>query len=204
MPWPFRFFWRTLAVSSAILLTVAGLASAEPKKKVTLPDDRQNLHVYLLLGQSNMSGRGHVYKEDREPNEQIVALNREDAWVFGVEPLHWDKPPGIVGVGPGRAFAMSMLAETSSQDGDKISIALVPCAETGSSLSDWEKGGRLYALAVRRAKRAAKDGVIKGILFHQGETDAAKHTLGVTYGERLRRMVVDLRKDLGAGQVPFV
>lgn len=197
---------------SACLTLLASLLSprhslfAAEKGGVKLPMNKQKLHIYLLLGQSNMSGRGFVFKEDRELNDQIIALGRDEHWIHGSEPLHWDKPPGIVGVGPGRAFAIAMLNEMprEAEGGERAVIALVPCAETGSSLSDWQKGGTLYNKALGRARRAMKDGVLKGILWHQGETDAAKPTLAVTYGARLQEMVVDLRKDLGQGPAPFV
>jgi hypothetical protein len=49
-----------------------------------------------------------------------------------------------------------------------------------------------------------KDGTLKGILWHQGETDAGNAELTRTYATRLTKMIADLREDLGAPDVPFV
>jgi hypothetical protein len=193
---------RILLSAITVVLLAAGPAGTAPgaeKGGITLPP-KPLLHVYLLMGQSNMSGRGYPFKEDRKVNERLISLDRENHWVPAVEPLHWDKQPGVVGVGPGRAFAEAMLLEAP----EGVTIAVVPCAETGSPLSRWEKGGDLYGRALLRARRAIKDGTIKGILWHHGETDAATYTLATTYGDRLKRMVIDFRKELGQGDVPFV
>jgi hypothetical protein len=57
--------------------------------------------------------------------------------------------------------------------------------------------------AVARAKAAMKSGRLAGILWHQGENDATDHKAG-TYVERFATMIAQLRKDLGAEDVPVV
>ncbi len=74
----------------------------------------------------------------------------------------------------------------------------------GTPLSPWSKGGDRYAQALERAKLALKDGAIRVILWHQGEGDSGNEQLAKSYGERLAKMVKDLRADLGAGDVTFV
>src|SRR5262249_39022927 len=66
------------------------------------------------------------------------------------------------------------------------------------------KGKDLYTQAVVRAKAALKDGTLKGILWHQGESDSGNEATAKSYGERLAGMVADLRQELAAGDVPFV
>ncbi|MEO6844256.1 MAG: sialate O-acetylesterase, partial [Ginsengibacter sp.] len=64
--------------------------------------------LYLLIGQSNMSGRGVVtekFKEEGDPN--VFMLTKENTWVPAKNPLHFDKPT-IVGVGPGLSFGIAM------------------------------------------------------------------------------------------------
>lgn len=190
----------TVAATVALVSVSADrAAAADPKGKVVIPE-KAKFHIYILMGQSNMSGRGQIYLEDRTLNQRLLTLGKENAWKPAAEPLHWDKPPGIAGVGPGRAFAEAMLAESD----EGVSIGVVPCAETGSELLRWEKTGDLYARAVQRARRAMKDGELKGILWQHGETDSASYTSAVNYGVRLRETIVQLRKDLGQGDVPFV
>jgi hypothetical protein len=192
------------AASLALLFVFApGNASAEnvkQKKTVKLPADKKQLHIYLLLGQANMSGRGFAYKEDRNHDEKIVALDKDGNWRFASEPLHYDKPPGMAGVGPGLSFARGMRMHLPEEH----MIGVVPCAWDGSLLTRWEKGGDLYAQCLTRAKKAMEHGTIDGILWHHGETDASNYVQAVTYGDRLRQMVIDLRKDLGDENLPFV
>ena len=50
----------------------------------------------------------------------------------------------------------------------------------------------------------SRDGTLKGILWHQGCADANNITNAETYAARLVPMVAQLRRDLGAEDVPFV
>lgn len=186
---------------SAWLFGSVGLphAAGDVKGKIKLPA-KSKLHIYVLMGQSNMSGRGQVYNEDKVLNEKLLSLGKKDDWKSAAEPLHWDKAPGIAGVGPGRAFGEAMLREAE----EEVQIGLVPCAETGSALTRWEKGGDLYGRTLKRARLAMKDGTLKGFLWQHGETDSASFTSSVTYGDRVREMISNLRDELGQGEVPFV
>lgn len=158
----------------------------------------EQFHLYLLIGQSNMAGRGKLDKASDTPPERVWKLNREKQWEPATEPLHFDIP-SIAGAGLGLSFAEKMAA----RDPD-ISIGLIPCAVGGSQLSRWQKGADLYQSALERTRRAREDGVLKGILWHQGENDAVSKELAETYVERLQQTVTNLRTDLGLPDVPFV
>ena len=95
----------------------------------------RDLHLFLLVGQSNMAGRGRVAAEDRQPLDRIWKLDRSGQWVPAVDPLHFDKP-NIVGVGLGRTFARDYL-----QAHPGVSVGLIPCAVGGSPISSWQPGG---------------------------------------------------------------
>lgn len=155
--------------------------------------------IYLLLGQSNMAGRGKLGDEAPVPCERIEKLDGSDTWVAAIEPLHFDKP--VAGAGLGMSFARIM----ADRDRD-VTVGLVPCAVGGSPLDKWMPGASLYAEAVRRAKIAQRDGEIKAILWHQGESDADGGGLEASYVERLAKMVAALRAELGlkAEDVPFI
>ena len=184
---------RCCFLAAALLLCLDVLGAEAPK----LPA-KEKLHLYLLIGQSNMAGRGVVDDAAKQPHPRVLKLTKENTWAPAADPLHFDKPT-IAGVGLGSSFARVM-AEASPD----ATIGLIPCAVGGTPLSRWLKGGDLYAQALERAKLALKDGMLKGILWHQGEADSGSEQLASTYGERLARMVKDLRADLGAGEVPFV
>jgi len=155
--------------------------------------------VYLLIGQSNMAGRGNLADDAPISAERIEKLDKTDRWAVATEPLHFDKPSA--GAGLGMSFARVMA------DHDRaVTIGLVPCAVGGSALNEWMPGARLYVEAMRRAKIAQKDGAIKAILWHQGESDADRGKLEASYNERLAKMVNAMRRELGldAKRVPFV
>jgi hypothetical protein len=85
-----------------------------------------------------------------------------------------------------------------------VAIGLVSCAFGGTPLKRWERGGDLYSNAVQRARLAMRDGTLKGILWHQGESDSSAKTNANSYGQRLGKMIQDIRADLAAPNLPFV
>jgi hypothetical protein len=159
---------------------------------------KEKLHLYLFMGQSNMAGRGKIGPEDKTPHPRVLFFTLEDKWEPAVEPVTRDKP-ALLGVGPGLAFGKAMAGNDPG-----VTIGLVPCAVGGTPLKRWQRGGDLYSNAVHRARLAMRDGTLKGILWHQGESDSGTATNANTYGDRLAKMIQDIRADLGSPDVPFV
>jgi len=160
--------------------------------------------IYLLIGQSNMAGRGTVADEDREVHPRVWALDKAAQWVPAREPLHFDKPT-IAGVGPGLAFGKAV---TDRYPNDQV--GLVPCAAGGSPIRSWVPGGyweqtesHPYDDAITRARQALKRGFLSGILWHQGESDSNEQDAGL-YQDRLVDLIRQLRTDLDGPDVPFV
>lgn len=176
------------------LLAAVRLSAAEPA--VTLPA-RERFHLYVLIGQSNMAGRGRVEEQDKIPHPRVLMFTKTREWAPAVDPLHFDKRSAAVGLG-------STFARVTADANADVTIGLVPAAVSGTPLERWRKGGDLYEQAVVRAKAAMKDGTLKGILWHQGESDTGDAVLARTYRSRLAGMVRDLRAELGAGDVPFI
>lgn len=160
-------------------------------------DAPHDLQIFLLIGQSNMAGRGPMLAEDYVPHPRIFMLNRDLAWVPATDPLHFDKPK-MVGVGPGSSFARALAEREPS-----AIMGLVPAAVGGTSLEEWKAGGKLYVDAVTRARAALKSGRLAGILWHQGEADSAS-TKARTYATRFAAMIAQLRADLNAPDVPVI
>lgn len=156
-----------------------------------------DLNIFLLIGQSNMAGRGRL---DEVPawRSPAVFMFREGNWQPAEEPLHTDKPD-IAGVGLGMSFAHDLATHPNLSP-----IGLVPCAVGGTPLSRWMPGGDLYDQAVCVARAALANGRLRGILWHQGEHDASHPEMAVTYGPRLATMLARLRLDLAAGDVPVI
>lgn len=172
-------------------------ADPPPAEPTAAADEPQNLQIYVLMGQSNMAGRG-LLEKTREPlHPKILMLTKEERWEPASEPLHFDK--SIAGAGLGASFALRMAAAEP-----QAMIGLVPCAVGGTPLSRWQKGADLYEQALKRIRAAQKAGIVRGVLWHQGENDALDLQQAESYGRRLAEMVNDLRQETGNSQLPFV
>jgi hypothetical protein len=161
-------------------------------------------HLYLLFGQSNMAGRGRVGPQDQEAHPRVLALDKANEWLPAVDPIHFDKP-AIAGVGPGLTFGQAMADRDPS-----VCVGLVPCAVGGSPIATWVPGGywqqtdsHPYDDAIARTVVAMQEGLLKGILWHQGESDSSEADAPL-YGERLAELIAALRSALRAPDVPFV
>jgi len=161
------------------------------------------LHLFLLAGQSNMAGRGHVEPRDQEPLPHVLSLDAAGNWVQARDPLHWDKPSA--GVGLARSFAVEYLKRHPG-----VSIGFIPAACGGSPISSWAPGqffdqtnSHPYDDALARTRRALQSGSLRGILWHQGESDSTPE-LAPRYEAALRSLIERFRGELGAPSVPFV
>jgi hypothetical protein len=186
---------QTICLLVAIVFSLT-LAMAATNSTVKLPA-KEKLHLYLMMGQSNMSGRGKIEAEDTTPHPRVLMFTTNAQWQPAVGPVTHDRPK-MLGVGPGLAFGKAMVEKNPD-----ATIALVPCSLGGTPLSRWQKGGDLYSNAVFRAKCAMRNGMLKGVLWHQGESDSSPGK-AETYGERLDQMIRDLRTDVGVTNLPFV
>lgn len=165
----------------------------------------EKMDIYLLMGQSNMAGRGEIdayYAKVKHP--RVRMLTRDNRWVTARHPLHFDKPR-VAGVGPGLAFGLAMAQADST-----AIIGLVPCAVGGTPISRWQPGAfdkhtstHPYDDALQRIREAAKAGTIKGVIWHQGEGDAREASAKV-YLEKLLNLIDRLRSETGNPDLPFL
>ena len=156
-----------------------------------------NLSLVLLIGQSNMSGRGMIEPQDTVQIPGFFRLNAANQWTPAIDPLHWDNPKA--GVGLGREFARALVnARPGAQ------IGLIPAAVGGTSLERWQPRGELYNQALARLRVAQKSGKLVAILWHQGEADSSRAELSSTYASRWVAVMKQLRADAGTPNVPIV
>ena len=161
------------------------------------------MRSFLLIGQSNMAGRGELGEVPEIVNTSCFML-RNGLFRFMREPISTDRPvvapPGCVraGIGLGASFADALQRHTGDE------IGLVMCAEGGSSLSQWLPGQILYDNAVAQARLAMRSSVLSGILWHQGENDCGSPDDAKAYAGRLSRVILSLRADLGCPRLPFL
>jgi|TARA_B110000305_G_C19393092_1_gene615953 hypothetical protein len=121
------------------------------------PEGTERLDLFLLIGQSNMKGRGFMPDEPGNDPRIIMMHLPSDGWYNARHPLHLTgdaetfKRHDNAGVGSGLMFA-EKIAEASG--GSRI--GLIPAARGGTKIAQWKKDSALYNNAVRKAKLALK------------------------------------------------
>jgi hypothetical protein len=180
-------------------------------------EDYGQLALFLLIGQSNMSGRGSVESVDApRPHPSIYTFNKDFRWHPAVEPLGTmpnEVDPiakdGGTGVGPGLAFARHLVEAQPS-----LKIGLIPCARGASSIGEWHPHygqNTLYGACLKRVRAASVAGHVAGILVSQGESDADDPDLypgrplsAKNWATQFEKLVTALRTDLGNDNIPLV
>ncbi|MBI5773331.1 MAG: sialate O-acetylesterase [Verrucomicrobia bacterium] len=181
----------------------------QPADIAKLPEGMERLDLFLLIGQSNMKGRGVMPDEPKRDPRLVMMHLKDDAWYLARHPLHLTGDAKTfaghdnAGVGSGMAFAEAVAAREPT-----LRVGLIPCAVGGSQIALWQKGAKLYDEALRRAKLALRQTApvkarIRAALWLQGEADATDDRLKV-YEAKLLKLVDDLRADLGSPDLPFI
>lgn len=191
-------------------------------------DPDPNFHIYLAFGQSNMEGQGTIESQDKTVDPRFQMLSTIDnfngrklgTWNEAIPPLA-NKHGGL---GPTDYFGRTLVEKLDPQ----IKVGVVVVAIAGCSIvafdspldqgymstqAGWFKdivkdyGDDPYQRLVEMAKKAKEDGVIKGIIFHQGETDEGDSE----WPGKVKKVYDRLVKDIGldenipffAGEVPY-
>ena len=149
----------------------------------------------LLIGQSNMAGRGFLHEVTPIYNENILML-RNGRWQMMAEPIHFDR--SVAGIGPAASFAQAWCNVYKNEQ-----IGLIPCAEGGSSIDEWNTEGALFRHAISEAKFAMESSELIAILWHQGESDCHSEKYK-DYYQKLSVIVDSLKKELGVLEVAFI
>ena len=191
------------------LLTVLLIPAAQ-----VWADPDPNFHIYLCFGQSNMEGGGRIEEQDRvaDPHFRVLAD-------FDVPSRNWTKgqwydavPPltrRTRGISVVDSFGKTMIANLPKN----IRVGVVKVGVSGTKIELWDKDGfqaylatadawkvklaneyneNPYAYLVELAKIAQQSGVIKGILLHQGESNAEDKD----WPKKVKKVYGDLMKDL--------
>ena len=187
------------------------------------PDE--NFHIYLCFGQSNMEGFPGIEGQDKEGVDRrfqmLAAVDFPDMertkgnWYPAVPPLCRPR----AGIGPADYFGRTLVAKLPqnvrvgvvnvSVAGSKIELFGNETREAyASQAPGWMKGiieaygGNPYARLVAMGKHAQDDGVIKGILLHQGESN----TNDKEWPNKVKAIYENLLRDLDlkAGAVPLL
>lgn len=189
------------ALSLVFCIWALPITSCVSDKAIRTPrGPNQNLHIYLLIGQSNMAGRAPFTEDESKPMERCFLLDSLGHWQPASNPLNLystiRKNLSKQKMGPGYSFAQSMLAVDKD-----IELGLVVNARGGSEIEEWAEGSIFYTEALRRVSEAQQTGVLKGILWHQGEANVGNPD---KYIDKLTELVTRFRQDLGMPVLPFV
>ena len=200
-----------------------GLAALMAVSAHAAPDP--NFHIYLAFGQSNMEGQGDIGSQDKSVDERFQVMWAADngscsgkskgKWATAVPPLAHCQGAKL---GPTDYFGRTMVEKTDPQ----IKVGVIVVAVAGCSIQLFDKdgyanyarsqqswmtqrindyGGNPYGRMIEMAKKAQEDGVIKGIIFHQGETDAGDGQ----WPSKVKKVYDNIIKDLGLGNdIPFL
>ena len=174
-----------------------------------------NFYIFLSFGQSNMEGNAKFEPQDTIANERFKVLQAVDCpdlnremgkWYPAVPPLSRCN----TGITPGDYFGKT-LAESLP---DSIKIGIINVSVGGCKIElfekdnyesysetapGWMKGmiaqydGNPYGRLVELAKLAQKDGVIKGILLHQGESNTGDQS----WPKKVKGVYDNLLSDIG-------
>ncbi len=153
-----------------------------------------NFHIYLCFGQSNMEGQGMIETQDKSVNPRFKVLEAIDCPNLGRTKNTWYTavPPlcqCYTSLSPSDYFGRTMVANLP----DSITVGIINVAVGGCDIRLFDKNlyqeytttykapwftdkikaynGNPYQHLIQLAKLAQKEGVIKGILLHQGETN---------------------------------
>ena len=199
-----------------------GAAFAMALSQVNAEPD-PNFHIYLAFGQSNMEGQGGIENQDKTVDSRFQVLWTTNETNCGKSLGQWsDAVPPLAScsgkLGPTDYFGRTMVEKTDSQ----IKVGVVVVAVAGCSIKLFDSpldqgymsqqagwftqkvnayGGKPYERLIEMAKKAQEVGVIKGIIFHQGETDAGDGQ----WPSKVKSVYDRIVRDLGLGNdIPFL
>ncbi|MDD6478376.1 MAG: sialate O-acetylesterase [Oscillospiraceae bacterium] len=156
--------------------------------------------LYIIAGQSNMSGYGRDFAYD-PPSLNVHLYKNNGTWDIATHPLndsvgtiYPENAENGTGTSPALSFARRIHEELG------IPIGLVQASLGGSSLARWhpKEEGSLYRAMLRRLEVV---GSVKGVLWYQGCADAGEEA-SETYLERFADMVNLWRQEIG--HIPFL
>ena len=155
------------------------------------------VHSFLLIGQSNAAGRGFLGEaEPLDTCRNKLKVLRNGRWQTIYRPVNPDRAFS------GYCFAESF-AKAYSADHPDVEVGIIPCADGGTTLTQWQPGGLLFDNALSCAKLAMRTSCLVGVLWHQGESDCHDDRYP-HYRARFAPIMTALRQDLGLPHLPFL
>lgn len=195
-------------------------ATPTPIVDVNIPNEYQGkLQLFILAGQSNMSGYGDIPQSGTNTNPRIYVFGNDYHWKLAREPIDdasnqvdkvsEDIKAANTGFGPSLSFATTILEKQPD-----MVIGLIPCAKGDSSIYEWRRNlsdNSLYGSCLKRVHAALIMGEVAGLIFFQGENDALdpiqnpdKTLYPNQWAREFAVFVSSWRSDLNISELPVV
>ena len=190
---------KNLFLALAIFIGLYACKSGKP----TAHKDKKQTLVFIMAGQSNMAGRGIIEEEDTLTNDRILTINQANQIIKAKEPIHFYEP-NLKGLDCGLSFAKTLLKEVD----ESVTILIIPTAVGGSSSRQWlgdsvHRKVQLLTNFRQKIEFARTQGTIKGILWHQGESDANTKAIPL-YKDNLKTLFSIFRNYAGNDKLPIL
>ncbi|MFB9057359.1 sialate O-acetylesterase [Mariniflexile ostreae] len=160
------------------------------------------MELYLCIGQSNMAGRAVIEEQDKDSLQHVFLFtgNEDKPWEKAANPFNKystvRKSIHMQRLSSSYGFAKEMANASSGKQ-----IGLIVNAKGGTSIEEWKPGDTLYNQAISQVEKAMEYGVLKGVIWHQGEANAGRYD---KYMPKIKILIEALRADLNAPNLPFV
>lgn len=165
------------------------------------------LHIFMLMGQSNMAGVAPSQASDKNTDERLKIWGgcnqKAGQWNIANPPLS-DCPGGSginlsTSVDPGIWFGKTLLKKLRTGD----TIGLIGTAESGEKIETFITGGKHHDRIMTKiaAVKTQKNARFEGIIFHQGESN---NTQG-TWPALVKQLYTEVKQAFGVSyDVPFI
>jgi len=161
---------------------------------------KEMIRSFLMIGQSNMAGRGNIGEVDPIDNPNCYML-RMGRWQKMSEPINPDRPIFEGRFRSGVGLAASFADEFSKYTG--LEVGLIPCADGGTRIEQWQPGEVLYDHAVMMTRLAMRTSHFSGIIWHQGESNC-RGLDTAEYKKLFLNTMTSLRRALDAEDLPLI
>jgi hypothetical protein len=185
----------------------------------------KNFYIFLCFGQSNMQGAAKIESQDTTVNNRFKVFQALDCPSLNGKKAEWRTaaPPTCQcnsGLSPADYFGRTLVANLP----DSITVGIINVSVAGCDIRLFDKDiymdfdstykdnwftslvasydGNPYQYLIGLAKLAQKDGVVKGILLHQGETNNGQEQWPLYVKKIYNDMLADLSLD--ANSVPLL
>ena len=216
--------FKQLTRFTSVVCFAAGFLAFGAAPSVAAPDP--NFHIYIAYGQSNMGGTADAQSVDKAENPRFKIFATQKCSGKGRNTLGEVYPavPSLFNCGNTISIA-DWFGRTMADSMPDVTVAIIPVAVGGASIKlfdqdqyksylstaeswlqnyakEYASDGNVTKTIIDIAKKAQEKGVIKGFIFHQGETDGGYPD----WAKIVKKTRDDILKalDMSSDTVPFV